>query len=87
MEERTWSLSRISPSISLDFSDVLGQGVEDGLLAEPEAEAFHPADQPSLPVTHRGELVRKPVLIPVESGPILSFVDVHGDSPHNLRRL
>ena len=68
------------------FQDILGQGVEDGLLAEPEAEAFHPADQPALPVTHGRELVRQPFLIPVEPGPIASLVDVHCYSPHRLRR-
>ena len=37
------------------FQDVLGQRVQDGLLPQPEAEAFHPADKPALPVTHIGE--------------------------------
>ena len=42
------------------FEDVLGQGLEDGLRAELEAEPFHPADEPPLPVTHGRKLVRQP---------------------------
>ena len=74
--------------LSLDlarFHDVLSQRVEDGLLAEPEAERLHPADQPALPVPHRTELLRKSFLIPVEPGPILSLVDVQRYSPQVLR--
>ncbi len=67
------------------FQDVLGQGTQHRLLAEPEAESFHPANEPTLPVTHRRELVRKPVLIPVEPGPLVSLVDVHRYSPQVLR--
>jgi len=74
-------------SLDLDrFQDVVGSGVEDGLLAEPEAEGLHPADEPALPVPHGGELVRKRVLIPAEPRPIPSFVDVHCYSPHYVRK-
>src|SRR5271157_2779611 len=52
------------------FQDILGQRAQYGFLAETEAEGLHPADETALAVTHRRELVRKPVLIPVEPGPI-----------------
>ena len=35
-------------------------------------------------LTHRRKLVRKSVLVPVESGPIPHFVDVHHHSPPAL---
>ena len=59
--------------------------LEDRFLPQPEAEAFHPANEPPLPVTHRRKLVCQPFLIPTEPGPIVSFVDVHRYSPHYLR--
>ena len=67
------------------FEHVLGQRTQHRLLAEPEAKALHPSDEPTLSVTHRRELVCQPVLIPVEPGPIVSFVDKHRYSPHVLR--
>ena len=66
------------------FQDLLGQCAEDSLLTEPEAQAFHPA-KGRPPVTDGGKLRCQPFLIPVEPGPIVSFVNAHGYSPHNLR--
>ena len=67
------------------FQDVLGQGAQDGLFPETEAQAFHPANEPPLAVTDRRKLVSQPFLIPAEPGPIVSFVDVHRYSPQVLR--
>jgi hypothetical protein len=75
--------------LSLDlarFQDILGQRVVDSLLAELEAEGFHPADEPALPVPNRGEWVRQGDLVPVKPGPIALFVDEHDYSPHTLRK-
>ncbi len=75
--------------LSLDLArleDVLGERVERGLLAEPEAEAFHPPDEPPLPMPHCGEPIRDPGPVPAEPGPIGLPVDVQGYSPHRMRK-
>ena len=85
-EERTWSTVE---DLALDlarFQDVLGQGVEDGLFAEPEAQALHPADQPCPAGDAPPRVWPKALVIPPEVWPIISFMDVHCYSPHFLRR-
>ena len=79
-------MSRISPSISLDFRTSWVRVLRTASSRSRKPRAFHPADEPPLPVTHRRKLVCQPVLIPAEPGPIVSFVDVHCYSPHSLRK-
>ena len=84
-EDRTWSMLR---HFSLDLArlqDVLSQHAQDGFFAKREPQAFHPPDEQSLPVTDSGKLVCQRVLVPAETRPIVSFVDIHGYSPHFLR--
>jgi len=50
-EERTWLMSSFSPSISLLFENIFSQGLQHCFLLQLEAEAFHAANQPTLPVT------------------------------------
>ena len=78
-------MSRISPSISLDFRTSWVRVLKTASSRSRKPEPFHPANKPPLAVTHRRKLVCQPVLIPVEPGPIVSFVDVHRYSPHSLR--
>jgi hypothetical protein len=61
---------------------VLGQGLQDGLIAQRKPERFHMADQPPLPMPDRGEGFRYGILIPAELGPVGQLVDVGHD---NLR--
>jgi hypothetical protein len=67
------------------FKDVLGQGAEDGFFPQTEAQGFHSANKSPLPVPDGRKLVCKPLLIPAELGPIVSFVDVQRYSPRLLR--
>src|SRR5437879_4875872 len=62
-----------------------GQSLQDRLLAKVEAERFHVAYQPALPVPDGGQRFGEALPAPIESGPILKLMDVH--SPHLLRRL
>ena len=59
--------------------------MQDGLLTEVEAEGFHVADEPALPVADGGQRFGKALPIPVKAGPVVQFVDIH--SLHLLRRL
>ena len=62
---------------------VFGQRLEDGLLAQREADGLHPPDQSPLPVTHRCQLGGKLRVAPPEVRPVIALVDVG----HNLRTL
>ena len=55
IEERTWSRSSISPSISLDLRTSSVRVSSIGFGAELEAERLHAADQPPLPVADGGQ--------------------------------
>src|SRR5215471_15878563 len=84
-DERTCSASRFSPSISLVFQNVFGQGLEDGFLLKVETEAFHLSDEAALPVTNRSERLRELLDVPMEVGPVPALVNIH--SPHLMRIL
>jgi hypothetical protein len=85
IEDRTCSASSFSPSISLLLSTSAVRVSQHSLLAEVEAEGFHMADQPALPVADVGERFGKPLAAPVEPGPVWKLVDVY--SPHLRMRL
>ena len=67
------------------LEDVGGQRPQDGFLPEFEAQRFHAADQPALPVAHRGQRLGQPLRVPAKSRPVPALVDVH--SPLLLRTL
>ena len=64
---------------------ILGQGIEHRLLAKVKAKGLHAAQEPTLPVAHRCELVDKALLPPVKAGPVVLLVDVC--TPHYMRIL
>ena len=84
-DERTWSASSFSPSISLLFKHVFGERAENGLLSDPEAERLHLADQAPLQVPGCGQRGRQPSVIPTELGPVRKLMDIVSHSPHVLR--
>jgi len=62
IDERTWAVEDV-PLDRARPQDVLGQRAQDGLLAEPEPQGPHPAEEPPLPIPDLGESVGEPALI------------------------
>mgnify|MGYP007050449361 CR=1 FL=1 len=61
------------------FDDILGEGAQDGLGAQIEAERFHAADQSALAMTHRRQPVADERVRPGKTGPAVQLVNIdHG---------
>src|SRR5260370_4136592 len=69
------------------LENILGQGLEHGLLTEGKSKLKHPAYKSALAMPDCRKLPGEAVLIPLEFGPIRQFVDISSHSPHLLRRL
>ena len=76
IEERTWSRSSFSPSISLDLMTSSVRLCSDGLAAELKAEGLHAADQPALPWRTAARRLGQSFLAPAEMRPCLALIDV-----------
>jgi hypothetical protein len=87
--DRRTDLLRVQ-SFSLNFAAsnyVLGESLQNCLLAEFEAESFHTANQAALLVTDACEKVCEGLPVPVEPRPIRSSVNIPSHYPHLMRRL
>ena len=79
------------------LQDVLGERLEDGLVLQGEAEAFHTPDEPALAVAEGGQRIGKGFRVPAHPGPSLALVDIgllivglrevgpHGRSPAGVQ--
>ena len=60
------------------LENVLGQRLENGLVAERKAHALHAADQAALVVADAGQGGEQALVVPGEVGPAVKLVDVGG---------
>ena len=77
MEERTSFGSRFSPSIAEDFTTSLVSVLESRLALQLEAQTLHSSQQPSLAVSHVGQLESQRFDVPGEPRPVFMFVYPH----------
>jgi hypothetical protein len=76
--------------LAFDFrglEDILRQRLEHGLFLQAETQGLHASDKPPLPVADSRQRCCNRLIFPAEPGPISVFVDVHGCSPQNSRRI
>ena len=67
------------------LDDLFGERLQRGLVAQPQPQRLHAANQPALLVAHRRERRDEVFLAPAKPGPVLVLVDIPRHSPHLLR--
>ena len=68
------------------FDNIVGEGLEDGLLPQREPQRFHMTYQPALPMTNSGQFFRQFPVISVIFRPIWQRVAIDRHSPHDARQ-
>src|SRR3546814_18189742 len=55
---------------------IFGEGVQDGLFSQAEAQRLHAPSKPTLPPSDRGQRLRQPLGTPAKGRPIVPVMDV-----------
>src|SRR3546814_15469256 len=55
---------------------IFGEGFQDGLFSQAEAQRLHAPSEPTLPPSDRGQRLRQPLGAPAKGRPIVPVVDI-----------